>query len=285
MLLFNTACIIHYALFLIIMNFFDAIVLGIVQGLTEFIPVSSSAHLIIVRDFLGIRPEGGLAFDAILQLATILAVAVYFYKDIYALCRSLLLWVLKKEMTSEHKTLIISIVVGTVPAIVLGLLLESYMETVFRTALLTSVTLILGSCIFFLAEKYARHDQILSPKKGFTIGLFQALALIPGMSRSGMTISGGLFLGLSRETATRFSFLLSLPIITGSGLKKAYDLISQGEMGSVGGHVLVASVFSFFVGLIAIHFLITYLKKHSLSVFAWYRIALAFVIITVSFWK
>lgn len=285
MLLFNTACIIHYALFLIIMNFFDAIILGIVQGLTEFIPVSSSAHLIIVRDFLGIRPEGGLAFDAILQLATILAVAVYFYKDIYTLCRSLLLWVLKKEVTSEHKTLIVSIAFGTVPAVVLGLLLESYMDTVFRTVILTSVTLILGSCIFFLAEKYARYNQTLSPKKGFIIGFFQALALIPGMSRSGMTISGGLFLGLSREMATRFSFLLSLPIITGSGLKKVYDLFSQGEMGGVGGQVLVASFFAFCVGLMAIHFLITYLKKHSLSIFAWYRIVLALALIAFSFWK
>lgn len=267
------------------MNFFDAIILGIVQGLTEFIPVSSSAHLIIVRDFLGIRPEGGLAFDAILQLATILAVAVYFYKDIYALCRSLLFWVLKKEVTPEHKILIVSIVFGTVPAVVLGLLLESYMDTVFRTVILTSVTLILGSCIFFLAEKYARHNQTLSPKKGFIIGFFQALALIPGMSRSGMTISGGLFLGLSREMATRFSFLLSLPIITGSGLKKMYDLFSQGEMGNVGGHVLVASFFAFCVGLMAIHFLITYLKKHSLSIFAWYRIVLALALIAFSFWK
>jgi undecaprenyl-diphosphatase len=234
------------------------IILGIVQGLTEFIPVSSSGHLILAREFLTIHGND-LAFDAVLQLATILAVAVYFWKDLWGLLY-------------DWKKLKI-IILATIPAVVFGLLLEKYMETVFRNVLLVAIMLAVGSFIMLLSEYFSTKDKTLTLKNGFIIGLFQCLALIPGMSRSGMTISGGLFTGLSREEATRFSFLLSFPIILGSGLKKALDI--QTFDLSFG----LAFITAFIVGLGAIHFLIKFLKNHSLRAFAWYRILLACFIV------
>lgn len=235
-----------------------ALILGLVQGLTEFIPVSSSGHLIIVREFLVIHGND-LAFDAILQLATILAVLVYFWKDLWGLLY-------------DWKKLKI-IIIATIPAVVFGLLLEKYMETVFRNVLLVAIMLAVGSFIMLLSEYFSTKDKTLTLKNGFIIGLFQCLALVPGMSRSGMTISGGLFIGLSREEATRFSFLLSFPIILGSGLKKLLDIPH------VDASLSVAFIVSFIVGLGAIHFLIKFLKHHSLRLFAWYRILLACFIV------
>ncbi len=236
------------------------IVLGIIQGLTEFIPVSSSGHLILAREFLSVHGND-LAFDAVLQLATVLAVLVYFWKDLRALL-------------FDWKKLKI-IIVATIPAVVVGLLLENYMETVFRNVLLVAIMLVVGSFIMLLSEFFATKNKELNLKSGFTIGLFQCLALIPGMSRSGMTISGGLFTGLSREEATRFSFLLSFPIILGSGLKKAFDIQSFDL--SFG----LAFLTAFIVGLAAIHFLIKFLRTHTLRTFAWYRIILAITIVVL----
>jgi undecaprenyl-diphosphatase len=261
------------------MDFIHSIILGLVQGLTEFIPVSSSAHLVIVRQLLGENIEIGLAFDAVLQLATIFAVLVYFRKDLWRLCGSFVKIVFKKEVNPADKTMIGAIVIGTIPAVLAGLFLEKYMETVFRGLPIIAVTLIVGSLIFFAAEKYAKNTAVLSWKKGLCIGLFQCLALVPGMSRSGMTISGGLFMGLSRETAARFSFLLSFPIILGSGLKKLLDMYQAGLMSTVGFDLLLASSVAFVVGLASIHFLITFLKNHSLRGFAWYRIVVAIAIL------
>lgn len=236
------------------------IILGVIQGLTEFIPVSSSGHLVLAREFLSVHGND-LAFDAVLQLATVLAVLVYFRKDLWAL-------------VYDWKKLKI-IILATIPAVIVGLFLENYMETVFRNVLLVAIMLVVGSFIMLLSEFFATQNKSLNLKNGFMIGLFQCLALVPGMSRSGMTISGGLFTGLSREEATRFSFLLSFPIILGSGLKKVFDI--QTFDLSFG----LAFVTAFIVGLAAIHFLIKFLKTHSLRTFAWYRIILAIVIVVL----
>ncbi len=237
------------------------LLLGFIQGLTEFIPVSSSGHLILFRELFGIHGND-LAFDAVLQFATILAVLVYFWKDLWALL-------------FDWKKLKI-IILATIPAVIVGLLLESYMETVFRNVTLLAATFILGSIIMLVAEKYAQQNKELNIKNGFVIGLFQCLALVPGMSRSGMTISGGLFTGLNREQATRFSFLLSFPIILGSGLKKLLDLPE------IHSELVWASAVAFVVGLASIHFLITFLRNHTLKTFAYYRIVLAIVILVWS---
>ena len=249
------------------MPFWDAIILGIVQGLTEFIPVSSSGHLIVVRQFLGINTEGGLAFDAVLQLATTLAVILYFWKDIWNLRNN---WKLIKIL-----------IIATIPAVVLGLLLEKKMETVFRDPKLVTVTLIFGALLMFVAERIYKsrfvNQNPLTLKRGFVIGLFQSLALIPGTSRSGSTVSGGLIMGLNREEATRFSFILSVPILLGTGAKKLLEIIKAGSFD--GGPALAwGSVTAFVVGLFAIHFLLNYLKKHTLNAFVVYRIILAVVL-------
>lgn len=248
------------------MSFFEAIILGLVQGLTEFVPVSSSGHLILVRDFFNFSSANGLAFDAVLQLATVLAVVVYFLRDIPTILK-------------DRKFLLV-LVLGTIPAIIFGFLLESKMETVFRSSQLVALMLIVGAGIMYFADRVSRLGlNSINPKNGFLIGLFQSLALIPGISRSGATISGGLFVGLTRETAARFSFLLSVPIIGGSGLKKLLELSGSGVLMEFGLPLLLGSIVAFISGLWAVSFLIRYLKTHSLKPFIWYRIILASLIL------
>ncbi len=261
------------------MTILNSIILGITEGLTEFLPVSSSGHLIIVRQFLGIQNTNGLAFDAILQLATILAVGLYFWKDIWALIKSFFRLITRKTLRGKEATMFWAIFIGTIPAVVFGLLFENAMETIFRNIHLVALTLVLGSILMFFAEKYARQNKTLTVEKGFLAGLFQCLALLPGVSRSGATISGGLFLGFTREEATRFSFLLSFPIILGSGLKKLYDLYTMHELVVLGPSLWIGSLFAFVVGLGAIHFLITYLKKHTMYAFVIYRLLLVVVLL------
>jgi undecaprenyl-diphosphatase len=242
------------------MNVVEVIFLGLVQGLTEFIPVSSSGHLIVAREFFNFSDQG-LAFDAVLQLATALAVLVYFVKDFPRLIRD--------------KQMVWALVLGTIPAVVFGLLLQGQMETAFRSAHLVAWMLLLGAGIMYGAEKWGKQNRELTPMSGLGVGFFQVLALVPGFSRSGATISGGLFLGLTREAATRFSFLLSLPIIVGSGLKELLALSSSGALSEFSATLLLASFVAFGSGILAIHFLINYLKTHSLTPFIWYRVALA----------
>lgn len=292
------------------MSFFQSAILGLVQGLTEFIPVSSSGHLILARKLLGLDLVGTISFDAVLQLATALAVVCYFWRDIKNMIVAFLNFVFKKPADDKYLKLILPLVIGTIPAIFFGLMLESYMDTYFRGINVVAGSLIAGSILFFLAEWIYRRKQSLtqvlgSPHvrptdsvdrsvvrpdhsvekvsvgilQGLYVGLFQCLALVPGFSRSGATISGGLIAGLSREMAARFSFLLSIPIILGSGLKKLFDIYSSGAMSTIESSLLISSIFAFISGLLAIHFLIKFLKSHSLNWFGAYRIILAIVIL------
>lgn len=263
------------------MEYVNAIFLGIIQGLTEFIPVSSSGHLVLAREFLGQQVSYGLAFDAVLQLATTLAVIVYFWNDIVGYARACAQFVLRKHIASEQKIMLIAILVGSIPAGVLGFLFEDIMDTLFRSPLIVASTLLIGALVMYIAERVASQTKPLSTTNGFFIGVFQALALIPGFSRSGMTIAGGLFLGISREAATRFSFLLALPLLVASGLKKLIDLYQVGLVDAIGGELILGSGIAFIVGLGAIHFLVSYLKKNTLMVFVWYRIALAAILFFV----
>lgn len=260
------------------MTFFDAIILGIVQGLTEFLPVSSSGHLIVVGQLLGRSFEGALFFDVALHLATLLAVVIYFWKDIWRLKLGFWYWLLKRApMQHDDRVLLWAILLGTIPAVILGLWAGDFLETVFRSATVVAVALIAGSILFIFAEKVGKQTESLTVKKGFIIGIFQALALVPGMSRSGSTIAGGLIFGLSREMAAKFSFFLAMPIILGAGVVKLLDTTAQGAIDI--GPVIVGSIAAFIVGITAIHYLLKYLRSHSLYVFVWYRVALALLLL------
>ncbi len=268
------------------MNLFEALTLGVIQGATEFLPISSSGHLILIRDVFGFGTEYDLAIDAVLQLATILAVLIYFRKEIYGLALSFLKFISGKQKDEKEKNLLLAVIVGTLPAVVVGLTLESKMETVFRSSFLVAVSLLIGSLIMFLADRYHKNKSELDKdfysldlKKGLKIGLFQALAVIPGMSRSGATISGGLLSNLSRESSARFSFILSFPIIFGSGIKKFFELSSEGIIFSLSWPFLLSFIVSFLVGILAIHFLIKFLKNHSLNIFIFYRVCIAIAVL------
>jgi undecaprenyl-diphosphatase len=266
------------------MDIASGIILGIVQGITEFLPVSSSGHLILTHSLLGSEDMSSLAFDAVLQLATALAVIVYFFDDIYILIQAVLRKLGRLPVNPKDIQIVQAVCIGTIPALILGLLLESYMEGIFRNPVLVAGTLILGSLFFMYAEYvYDRnfHTASIDVRTGFRIGLFQTLALIPGMSRSGSTIAGGMILGLRRDDATRFSFFLALPIILGSGTKKFLELITSSET-VAWMPLLLGALVAFAVGLCAIHFLITFVRKHSLWPFIWYRIVLAFFVLYVS---
>ncbi|MCX6717784.1 MAG: undecaprenyl-diphosphatase UppP [Candidatus Taylorbacteria bacterium] len=263
------------------MSIFDSIILGTIQGLTEFLPISSSGHLIIARDLFGWHGSSDLSFDAILQLATGIALVVYFRKDIWRLIKTFFAMISKKTVEQKDKIMIWAIIIGTIPAVILGLFLQKYMETIFRSAILVSFVLIIGSVVMYLAEKFSKKDRQLSVWKGIGIGFFQCLSLVPGFSRSGATISGGLLFGLNREDAARFSFLLSIPIILGSGIKQLLSVVKSGTFSNDWLNIFSGSITSFIFGIIAIIFLMKFLKNNSLKVFIWYRVILAVVVLII----
>ena len=253
------------------------IILGLVQGLTEFLPVSSTGHLILARSLLGLNGSFGLAEDAVLHLATALAVLVYFRRDIWQLFLGLVAAV-RHRVWNKEMTVITALAVGTVPAVIAGLWLEGDIETVFRSSAVVAAGLVVGSLIMIAAEyveKKTQGGKTVSAFRGFIIGLFQTLALLPGMSRSGMTISGGMFLGLSREEAARFAFLLSFPVILGAGGLQFYHLLSGSGDTAFGAPLALAALAAFASGMFAIHTLITYLKTKTLRPFIIYRFILA----------
>jgi len=264
-------------------EFLYSILLGAIQGITEFLPISSTGHLVIFRDFLGINTENGLAFDAVLQLATVLAVIVYFRNDLLELLRNFKSQTPNLKQIPEHKIQIKHLIWGTIPAVILGLLLQNFMETIFRSTAVIIVTLIVGAMVMFVSERFLKNGE-LNSRKSFVIGLFQSLALIPGMSRAGMTISGGYFLGLKKDLAIRFSFLLSIPIIGGTGAYKLMEIIGKPELFTqVWLQLLVGSISAFIFGILSIDFLIKFLKTHSFKGFIIYRIALAIILLVLTF--
>ncbi len=259
------------------MTIIQAIILGIVQGLTEFVPVSSSGHLVVVQELMNL--DTNLAFDVALHGGTLLALIVFFYKDIVRLGKALF-------VKSPDTRLAWLLGLATIPAVIAGVLLESRAETTFRSSSLVAVNLMIAGLIMFGAEWYAgQHKkrtnlQDTGWKQALAIGFAQALAIVPGISRSGSTITVGLFAGLDRVSATRFAFLLGIPIIAGALLKTLLG-DGLGELQSQPGIVFAGATAAFVSGLFAIQFLIKYLSKHSLAVFAWYRIALGVLILLV----
>ncbi|MGV3615444.1 MAG: undecaprenyl-diphosphate phosphatase [Fimbriimonas sp.] len=259
----------------------QAVVYGVVQGLTEWLPISSTAHLRVIPALCGWQDPGS-AFTAVIQLGTILAVLIYFAKD---LGRAIGGWF--GSLTGKGKDTVEAkigwgVFWGTFPIVVLGFLFKDQIKSdQIRSLYVVSTTLIVMGVGMLLAEKFGKQsrgfDQVTT-KDGIVMGLWQALALIPGMSRSGSTITGGLFSGLDRPTAARFSFLLSVPSIVAAGL---YELIDERKhiMGANLAPTLVATVVSFLVGYASIAFLMKYLQRRGITLFVVYRIALGIVLL------
>jgi len=257
-----------------------AAILGLIQGVTEFIPVSSSGHLIVGREVINLSASNGLAFDAVLQLATAFAILAYFWSDLVAFVRGGRARIGGTNLTLSTR-LIGVILLATIPAVIAGLWLEPLLDTVFRRPEIVAGSLIIGSVLILLAEHLSKKskEKVVSLESGLLVGCYQVLALVPGMSRSGATISGGLLAGFSRQTATSFAFLLGLPILFGAGGKKLLDLVSSGALETLGWPLLVGSITAFVSGLLAMHVLMRFVKNHRLDWFAGYRILLAVAVL------
>jgi undecaprenyl-diphosphatase len=266
------------------MDAFQAIVLGIVQGLTEFLPISSSAHLRIVPALFG-WDDPGAAFTAVVQLGTMLAVVVYFRRDLWAIVRTFLAGLFGdvEARRRDEWRMAWLIVFGTIPIAVLGLLFKDPIETQFRRLGLIGAALILFSFVMLYAERRSRRDRELTDlglRDGLLIGVAQALALVPGVSRSGATISAGLLLDFDRTAAARYSFLLSVPAVVLSGLFELRHVSDGG--GAPAGATALATVLAFVTGYAAIAWLLRYVAHHSIAVFAGYRIALGILVIVLA---
>jgi undecaprenyl-diphosphatase len=262
----------------------QAVVLGIVQGLTEFLPVSSTAHLRIIPAFFGWE-DPGAAFTAVVQLGTLAAVLLYFRRELWVIASAWLRSVRARERAPKDQDARLGwyIILGTIPIAVLGLAFKNPIEDEFRTLELVGAALILFSCVMLRAEAVSRRDRELSEitrRDGIIIGCFQALALVPGVSRSGATISAGLFLNFDRTAAARYSFLLSVPAVVLSGL---FELRHVGEGGGASaGATALATLLAFVTGYASIAFLLRYLVHHSIGIFAAYRIALGLIVVVLA---
>ena len=269
------------------MSILEAIVLGIVQGLTEFLPISSTAHLRIVPAFAGWE-DPGAAFTAVTQLGTMFAVVIYFREDLARISRT---WLrsLREPKLRTHLDARLGwyILLATVPIGIFGLLFKDQIEGGARDLYLIGVALIVLGLLLLLAERLGNRERGIEQvrtRDGFWVGLAQAAALVPGVSRAGATITAGLFLGLERGAAARFSFLLSIPAVVLSGLLELGTIVSGEEGEHVGaGALVVATIMAFFAGYAAIAFLLRFLSTHSTAVFVAYRVVLgALVLILVS---
>ncbi|USQ78930.1 undecaprenyl-diphosphate phosphatase [Ornithinimicrobium faecis] len=265
------------------MNYFEAMVLGLVQGLTEFLPISSSAHLSIVGQLLG-SGDPGAAFTAISQLGTEAAVLVFFGRDIV---RIITRWALSLAGRVPHDDpdarMGWLVIIGSIPIGILGYTLQDWIETDLRSLWLTATMLLVFALVIYAADRFAARVQ--RPKEmrditwrdGILYGLAQSLALIPGVSRSGGTIAAGLFMGYNRETAARYSFLLAIPAVVGSGLYQVLK-ISDNAVPPEWGQIWVATGIAFVVALAVIAWFMRYITTHTFTPFVMYRIGLALVL-------
>ncbi|MBB1484300.1 undecaprenyl-diphosphate phosphatase [Tessaracoccus sp. MC1865] len=263
------------------MDWLQAIVLGIVQGLTEFLPISSSAHVSIIGQLLFDGRDPGAAFTAVTQLGTETAVLVYFRKDI---ARIIARWFGSLRGTVERSDpdarMGWLVIIGSVPIVVLGLLFQDAIDTTLRNLWITVAMLAGVGIVLAIADRFGENNskdlRELSWRDGILFGLFQAAALIPGVSRSGATISGGLFLGYDRPAATRYAFLLAVPAVFGSGLYKLKDI--GGDATAAWGPTIVATVLAFIIGYAVIAWLLRYVSTHNFRLFVVYRLAVAAIV-------
>lgn len=283
------------------MEILDSLILGALQGITEFLPISSSGHLVLGEEWLGLNVETLKSFDVVVHIGTLLAILVYFWKDIWGMLKAIgRLFVGKLKMKDPYARLIFFILIGTIPAVIVGLFFEDLIDSTFRNVTSVGAWMMMIGVIFICGEyaykrwhkpliervddarEYVQADYVSAEVRGMkwwkaiVIGLAQALALIPGVSRSGSTIVAGLFQGISRSAAARFSFLLGIPAMAGAGLLTALNIPESGGVGVEALPLLIGFITSFAFGLLSVAFLMKFLKKNSLIIFAVYLIALGF---------
>ncbi len=279
------------------MSYLQALILGVLQGITEFLPISSSGHLVLFQGLLGLNDPVALkAFDIAVHFGTLLAILIYFRLDFAELIRAFFVWIgprkfrqgVDKEWLSENKKMLAILLIGTIPALVVGFFWGDWLDEYFLAPLPVCVMLFSVSLLFLLAEhlykKNTHKRTAISIRDGLIIGLAQACALIPGVSRSGATITSGLFLGIDRSKAARFSFILGSIAMLAATAFAVLKVVKGDYMLPATDILFIGIVSSFAAGWLAISFLMNYLKKHTLALFAWYRIAAVAVFSIWFFW-
>jgi undecaprenyl-diphosphatase len=265
-------------------DWMQAIVLGLVQGLTEFLPISSSAHLRVVST-LGWGTDAGASFTAVTQLGTELAVLIFYAKTIGPLVGVWFqgLWSSAARRTEQYR-LAWYVIIGSIPITILGVLFKDQIRTSFRNLWITATVMIVFAVVLAVADEVGKQARTkLTMKDSITMGLAQAMALIPGVSRSGGTLTAGMFLGLERKAATDYSFLLALPAVFGAGIFSIPDISDKTGPGPhpSTAQMIVATVIAFAVGYATIAWLLRYVSKHSYSIFVWYRIVLGVILMVL----
>ena len=263
------------------MTWFEALVLGLVQGLTEFLPISSSAHVRIVSE-LWFGGDAGASFTAVIQLGTEAAVVIYFAKDIWRLLKAWFRGLVSREARADPDyKMAWYVVFGSLPIAVLGVLFKDEIRSGLRNLWITAIVLMVFAAILAVADETGRQARTkLTLRDSWVMGFAQAMALVPGVSRSGGTLTAGLFLGLRREDATRYAFLLAIPSVFGAGLFSIPDVLDRSGPGLQADipQTIAATVVSFVVGYACVAWLLRYVSKHSYMVFVWYRIVLGAVL-------
>jgi len=273
------------------MTFIQSLILGIVQGLTEFLPVSSSAHLVLVPFVLNwtLDPTKAFIFDVLVQLGTLVAVIAYFWKDLVAIFKAVIAVIRNRKPFEEaNSRLGWFIVLATIPAGLGGLLLKSKVEAAFANPVMTAVLLFVTAIMLTLAEIFSRKERKLESVTALDaviIGFFQLLAIFPGISRSGATISGGLSRGLKREAAARFAFLMSIPVMLAAGLLSVLDLVKIPDLGSFLPVLSIGFIAALAVGYLSIRWLLNFLKSRSLIPFAGYCAVVSVLTIFVAYFR
>lgn len=270
------------------MNFFQAIILGVIQGLTEFIPVSSTAHLLIGQVLLGI-PAGDriFSFNVIIQLGTVLAMVLFFWKDLLTILRAFFAGIGNgKPFETQDSLLGWLIIIATIPGLIVGFLLKDVMDDIFSNPILiASLRLLMTAMLLTIVENMGRHDRDLESASwmdAVAVGFFQILAIFPGASRSGSTIAGSILRGFDRPSAARFAFLMSAPILTAAGAYEALNVIRMPGTTEFLPYLAVGFITAGVVGWLSIKWLIQYLREHSLYIFAGYCAVVGLVCLTIS---
>lgn len=262
------------------MDILSAFILGIVQGVSEFLPIASSGHLVLVQEFLVVDEINQVAFSAVFYLAITVALIVYFWTDIWNLVQTTVRKLSRLPVNEKDVTLLYALMSGTAPALFFGLILESTISTYLYSALSVAFILALASIFFIYAEwRYYQNPPqgTITVRRGLMVGFFQVLALLPGFSRLGATLAGGMLLGLTRFEAAKFSLLLAIPISFCLAIKKLLQLILL-EGTIIWGPILIGTVVSLVVLMTVLHYFLVFIRRHTLWPFIWYGLILSFIV-------